>query len=108
MIPPRRPSERQRFPKKSKPHAGQRGSNYNMALSALGRLHRLADILEAAQRRNKWLTARQLAEMEEVNRKTIYRILDFMQDTLRWKMQSGQDGFRLVTPGILIMRATKP
>lgn len=70
-------------------------SQFRSCLTVLGRIHRLADILETG----KWVTARQLAASEEVCRKTIHRTIDFMRDQLRWEIEAGDKGLRLLRAG---------
>ncbi len=66
----------------------------------LGRLHRIAERLQSGQP----VTARALAQREEVSRKTIHRSVDFLRDHLNWEIDGGWDGLRLVRSGKPILK----
>lgn len=70
-------------------------------MCVLGRLHRFAEVLESG----KPVTARSLADAEEISTKTVYRTIDFMRDQLNWNIESSTVGFSLVRPNAALCDA---
>ena len=66
--------------------------HYHHMFVVLARLHRVAEVFQDGE----WHTAASISESEELSTKSVYRLLDFLRDNLRWEFESGSHGFRLL------------
>lgn len=68
----------------------------------LGRLHRVALAIQYGP-----VTVRRMAQIEEVNERSITRAISFLRDTLGWNIQGDHRGVWLVEPGQKLVERKK-